>query len=121
MAPDLEEFQRENYMEQHSRDNQNLGEEEKRLTFKRLFDVDDVRTKRICRQVKEAEIEAHKNAKDAYQCVLKHYDGNHPLTARIRQPSGGKKLKLKKQFNKKLNPNTQWFFLNISIMFVFLL
>ena len=120
MLPEVQEFQKENYMEKHSNNTQNLGDDEKWLIFERLFDVDDAGTQRICQQVKEAEIEMHKNAKDAYRCVLKHYAGDHPLTARIRQPSGGKKLKVKKRIDKMLNPNTQWFYMNISMMFVFL-
>ena len=92
----------------------------KEQLFDKIFDADDSEAKEVSKQVKEAETEVHENSQEAYDCVLKHYEGDHPLTARLRDPSGGKELKVKKGVNRKLNSNTKWFNLNISIMFVFL-
>ena len=113
-------FEKEDYKLRHTNDNFGLSTEVKEQTFDKIFDVDDIEAKEVCKQVKEAEIEVHGNGQEAYDCVLKHFDGDHPLTARLKDPSGGKELKLKKGVNRKLNSNTKWFNLNISIMFVFL-
>ena len=120
MKPEEKDFQREDYELRHTKDNFNLSKEVKEQTFVKIFDVNDVQAFRICEQVKEAEVEMHKNSRDAYDCVLKHFDGDHPLTARIRDPSGGVQLKVKKNINRKLDFNTRWFSLNISTKFVLL-
>ena len=120
ITQDVEDFQKEVYKQRHTNDNSDLAIEVKEGTFDKLFDIDDIQANEICKKVKEAEIEVHENAQEAYDCVLKHYGGDHPITARLVDPTGGFALKVKKCVNMRLNSNTQWFSLNIVTMFIFL-
>ena len=70
--------------------------------------------------MRDVETEVHPNSMEAYNCILKNYSGDHPLTARLVDPSGGVTLKAKKYINTKMESNTRWFSLNISITFIFL-
>ena len=63
----------------------------------------------------------HQSSAEAYACILKHYNGDHPIAARLTDPSGGLALKAKKHINKKMDSNTRWFSFNISIAFIFLI
>ena len=71
--------------------------------------------------MRDVETEVHLNSVEAYNCILKNYSGDHPLTARLVDPSGGVALKAKKYINMKMVSNTRWFSLNISITFIFLI
>ena len=115
-----ETFDRELYENQHTDDNFSLSSMIKRQTYAKLFDVDDEEVIDICEQVRAAEVELHEDPSEVYSCILKHFDGDHPITARLADPSGGFMLKSKKMVNQILGSETQWFGLRISSMFIFL-
>ena len=119
--PEVRDFQKEEYKQSHSTENFNKPNEVKERLFIKLFDVNDNQAKDICQQVRDVETEVHPNSMEAYNCILKNYSGDHPLTARLVDPSGGITLKAKKYINTKMESNTRWFSLNISITFIFLI
>ena len=120
LNPEAQEFQKEDYKQRHVNENVSLSQQVKEQTFDKLFDINDDQASKVFKEVKEAEVEVHKNAKEAYDCVLNHYGGDHPITARLTDPSGGSALKVKKYINGKVSSSTRWFSLNISTMFIFL-
>ena len=109
----------EEYKESHMSTNSH-SRHIKKLTFPKIYDVNDDQVQEICETVREAELELHDNPEEAYNCVLKHYDGDHPISARLEDPSGGALLKGKKFVNKSLKTNTRWFGFKISSMFFLL-
>ena len=117
----LEDFKKENYKQSHSTENFIKPNEVREHLFNKLFDVNDNQAKDICEQVRDVETEMHLNSVEAYNCILKNYSGDHPLTTRLVDPSGGIVLKAKKYINMKMKSNTRWFSLNISITFIFLI
>ena len=113
-------FDSELYKDQHRYDNLSLSSKIKQQTYNKLFDVDDEQVNEICEQVRAAEVEEHKDPEEVYNCILKHFGGDHPITARLVDPSGGLMLKAKKLINQKLNSKTRWFALRLNSMFIFL-
>ena len=119
--PEVRDFQKEEYKQFHSTENFSKPNEVKERLFNKLFDVNDDQARDICQQVRDVETKVHPNSMEAYNCILKNYSGDHPLTARLVDPSGGITLKAKKYINTKMESNTRWFSLNISITFIFLI
>ena len=119
--PVVRDFQKEEYKQSHSTENFSKPNEVRERLFNKLFDVNDDQATDICQQVRDVETEVHPNSMEAYNCILKNYSGDHPLTARLVDPSGGITLKAKKYINTKMESNTRWFSLNISITFIFLI
>ena len=108
------------YKDQHTDGNFSLSSKIKQFTYNKLFDVDDEQVTEICKQVRAAEVEIHRDSKEVYDCILKHFDGDHPITARLVDPSGGLMLKAKKFVNQKMDSKTRWFGLRLNSMFIFL-
>ena len=111
-------FDTELYEDQHTDDNFSLSSKIKQQTYNKLFDVDDEQVNEICTQVRAAEVEEHKDPEEVYNCILKHFGGDHPITARLVNPSGGLMLKAKKFINQKFNSRTQWYCLRLMSMFI---
>ena len=73
-------FYKNNHLAQDTVDH---SAEVKRLTFDKLFDVEEESVKEVCEEIIKAESEVHEGPEEIYNCVLKSYGGNHPLTGRI--------------------------------------
>ena len=82
------------------------------------ININDKQVEEICQQVRDVEVEIHGDSKEAYTCILKHYGGDHPLSARLANPSGGALHKAKKLVNNKVNSETRWFGVSIISRFV---
>ena len=113
-------FDKEEYRSHHQDGNFVHAQEVMKHTYDNLFNINDKQVEEICQQVRYVELEIHGDAKEAYTCILKHYGGDHPLSARLANPSGGALHKAKKLINKKVNPETRWFGVSIISRFVFL-
>ena len=92
----------------------------KRLTFDKLFDVEEESVKEVCEEVIKAESEVNEGSEEIYNCVLKSYGGNHPLTGRIVDPSGGVFREVKRKINQKFNSSGRWYGATITSMFFLL-
>ena len=113
-------FDKEEYRSHHQDGNFAHAQEVMKHTYDNLFNINDKQVEEICQQVRDVEVEIHGDAKEAYTCILKHYGGDHPLSARLANPSGGALHKAKKLVNNKVNPETRWFGVSIISRFVFL-
>ena len=98
-----------------------LSAEVKRNTYGKLFDIDQMEAvEKVCQTVREAEMEVHSDAEEAYSCILRNYGGDHPLTERLVDPSGEKVGEAKKGINDWTGTATRWYGINVTINFVFL-
>ena len=97
-------FTKEEYRNHHRDNNFAHAQEVMKHTYDNLFDVNDEQVEEICQQVRD--------------CILEHYGGDHPLSARLANPSGGVLGKTKRLVNKKVNPETRWFGVGIIFRFV---
>ena len=113
-------FDKEEYRSHHQDGNFAHEQEVMKHTYDNLFNINDKQVEEICQQVRDVEVEIHGDSKEAYTCILKHYGGDHPLSARLANPSGGALHKAKKLVNNKVNPETRWFGVSIISRFVFL-
>ena len=111
-------FNKEEYRSHHQNGNFVHAQEVMKQTYDNLFNINDKQVEEICQQVRDVEVEIHGDSKEAYTCILKHYGGDHPLSARLANPSGGALHKAKKLVNNKVNPETRWFGVSIISRFV---
>ena len=111
-------FTKEEYRNHHRDNNFAHAQEVMKHTYDNLFDVNDEQVEEICQQVRDVEVEIHGNPEETYTCILEHYGGEHPLSARLANPSGGVLGKAKRLVNKKVNPETRWFGVGIIFRFV---
>ena len=113
---------KEDYINRHKAgDITQLVAEVKRRTYGKLFNIDDMQeVEQVCEAVREAEAEVHSDAEEAYTCILRNHGGDHPLTERLADPSGGKVRGVKKKINTWMGTATRWYGINVTIGFVFL-
>ena len=110
-------FYKNNHLAQDTVDH---SAEVKRLTFDKLFDVEEESVKEVCEEVIKAESEVHEGPEEIYNCVLNSYGGNHALTGRIVDPSGGVFREVKRKINQKFNSSGRWYGATITSMFFLL-
>ena len=113
-------FNKEEYRSHHQDSNFSHAQEVMKHTYNNLFNINDKQVEEICQQVRDLEVEIHGDPKEAYTCILEHYSGDHPLSARLANPTGGALGRAKKLVNDKVNPETRWFGVSIISRFVFL-
>ena len=113
---------KQSYIESHNAgDISQLVSSVKRGTYEKLSVIDDKSdVEEVCKTVREAEAEVHSDAKEAYKCILENYGGDHPLTARLADPSGGKLRMMKKRINEYMGTNTRWYGIDVTSSFAFL-
>ena len=113
---------KQDYIDRHNAgDIALLSAEVKKSTCGKLFDIDKMEAvEKVCDTVREAEAEVHSDAEEAYSCILRNYGGDHPLTERLVDPSGGKLRGAKKGINEWMGTATRWYGINVTINFVFL-
>ena len=111
---------KQRYVKEHNDSKISHDQEVLEHTYSNIFNISSQPVKKTCQEVRNAEIEMHKNAKETYTCILKHYGGDHPLSARLANPSGGLLGNAKKLINQKVNRGTRWYGISIVSRFVFL-
>ena len=126
MTPDILQFDlkgfpdKDRYVNQHKDSIICHSQDVLEHTYGNIFNINCHHEREICQEVRDAEIEIHKNAKETYNCILEHYSGDHPLTARLANPSGGLLGKTKRLVNQNVNHGTRWYGLSIISRFVLL-
>ena len=97
-----------------------LSREIKKCTYGKIFHADENdEVENICEAVRDAEAKVHLNPEKAYHCILENYGGDHPLTARLTAPSGGKVHEVRKKVDKLIGA-VHWYKMTITISFFFL-
>ena len=90
----------------------------KSLKYEIYQNPDDLK---LCKWIQEAEQELHKDARDAYNCILVNFGGSHPVTAKIADPES-LMSKIVIMIDQIFQPRKiKWHFLRIILMFVILL
>ena len=126
MTPDILQFDlkgfpdKDRYVNQHKDSKISHSQDVLEHTYGNIFNINCHHEREICQEVRDGEIEIHKNAKETYNCILEHYSGDHPLTARLANPSGGLLGKTKRLVNQNVNHGTRWYGLSIISRFVLL-